>query len=190
LSSREPRKVPTSRLSVQSDAASNRVRVEPLTTLARFGFCCLMFAASSLRLKIGGDAEFLPNSCFLQSRKIVLLRGGVRIAAEQESQRGVPSLRQLDDRLSCLFGGTRLLAVVVPLKSCGSSHRRIVFRMTFAKFGGTAREVCAKATGFNDGYLDAERCHFARKHLGEAFDTPLRRRIRPTSRRANPSAHR
>jgi hypothetical protein len=29
--------------------------------------------------------------------------------------------------------------------------------MTFAKFGGTAREVCAKATGFNDGYLDAER---------------------------------
>jgi hypothetical protein len=69
-------------------------------------------------------------------------------------------LRQLDDRLSCLFGVSRLLAVVVPLKSCGSSNRRIVFRMTFAKFGGTAREVCAKATGFNDGDFDAERCHF------------------------------
>jgi hypothetical protein len=34
-------------------------------TLARFGFSRLIFAASSLRLKIGGDAEFLPNSCFL-----------------------------------------------------------------------------------------------------------------------------
>jgi Enoyl-(Acyl carrier protein) reductase len=79
----------------------------------------------------------------------ILLRGGVRIATEQESQRRVPFLRQLDDRLSCLFGVTRLLAVVVPLKSCGSSNRRIVFRMTFAKLGGTAREVCAKATGFN-----------------------------------------
>src|SRR5277367_2950297 len=33
--------------------------------------------------------------------------------------------------------------------------------MTFAKFGRTAREVCAKATGFNDRDLDAERCHFA-----------------------------
>ena len=32
---------------------------------ARFGFSCLIFAASSLCLKIGGDAEFLPNSCFL-----------------------------------------------------------------------------------------------------------------------------
>src|ERR1700723_2201283 len=103
---------------------------------------------------------------------------------------GVPFLRQLDDRLSCLSGVTRPLAVVVPLKSCGSSNRRIVFRMTFAEFGGTAREVCAKAARFNNGDLDAERCHFARKDLGEAFDTPLRRRIRPTSRRANPSAHR
>ena len=42
--------------------------------------------------------------------------------------------------------------------------------MTFPKFGGTAREVCAEATGFNDSDLDAERCRFARKHLGEAFD--------------------
>jgi hypothetical protein len=40
-------------------------RRESMTTLARFGFSCLIFAASSLRLKIGGDAEFLPNSCFL-----------------------------------------------------------------------------------------------------------------------------
>ena len=32
-----------------------------------------MSAATSLRLKIGGDAEFLPYSCFLQSRKIVIL---------------------------------------------------------------------------------------------------------------------
>jgi hypothetical protein len=30
--------------------------------LARFGFSRLIFAASSLRLKIGGDAEFLPNT--------------------------------------------------------------------------------------------------------------------------------
>jgi|HubBroStandDraft_1064217.scaffolds.fasta_scaffold29563_3 hypothetical protein len=36
-----------------------------IDTLARFGFSCLMFAASSLRLKIGGEAAFLPNSCFL-----------------------------------------------------------------------------------------------------------------------------
>src|SRR5438105_13404662 len=149
-----------------------------------------MFVAASSGLKIAGEAEVLPNSCVLYSRKIILLGAGVRIAAEQESQRRVPFLRQLDDRLSCLLGVTRLLAVIVPLKSCGSSNRRIVFGMTFAKFGGTAREVCAKATGFNDGDLDAERCHFARKHLGEAFDTPLRRRVRPTSRRANPSAHR
>ena len=42
------------------------------------------------------------------------------------------------------FGVTRLLAVVVPLKSCGSSNRRIVFRMTFAKFGGTV-ELPAKS---------------------------------------------
>ena len=32
-----------------------------------------MSAATSLRLKIGGDTEFLPYSCFLQSRKIVIL---------------------------------------------------------------------------------------------------------------------
>jgi NAD(P)-dependent dehydrogenase (short-subunit alcohol dehydrogenase family) len=60
-------------------------------------------------------------------------------------------LRQLDDRLSCLFGVTRLLAVVVPLKSCGSSNRRIVFRMTFAKFGGTAREAVACTVVGNPG---------------------------------------
>src|SRR5258708_18516213 len=108
---------------------------------------------------------------------MILLRGGVRIAAEQESQRRVPFLRQLDDRLSCLFGVTRLLAVVVPLKSCGSSNRRIVFRMTFDKLGGTARDVCAKATGFNDGDLDAERRHLARKQPGAAFYTPLRSRL-------------
>ena len=47
------------------EEGKNPVQVEPLTTLARFGFSCLIFAASSLRLKIGGDAEFLPNSCFL-----------------------------------------------------------------------------------------------------------------------------
>ena len=47
------------------EEGKNPVQVEPSTTLARFGFSCLMFAASSLRLKIGGEAEFLPNSCFL-----------------------------------------------------------------------------------------------------------------------------
>ena len=101
----------------------------------------------------------------------MLLRGGVRIAAEQESQRGVPFLRQLNDRLSCLFGVTRLLAVVVPLKSCGSSNRRIVFRMTFAGFGGTAREVCAKATVFNDSYLDLSGAT-SRESTSEKPSTP------------------
>src|ERR1700756_374404 len=149
-----------------------------------------MSAATSFRLKIGGDTEFLPSSCVLQSGKIVLLHRGVRIAAEQQSQRRVLLLGQLDDRLSRLFRITRLLAVVVPLKSCGSSNRRVVFRMAFAEFGGTAREVCAKATGFNDGDLDAERCPFARQNFGETFYAPFRRRIRPASRRANSSAHR
>src|SRR5246500_2152882 len=79
--------------------------------------------------------------------------------------------------------------VIIYGEGCFNSKRQAQRTMTLAEFG-TAREVCAKATGFNDGDLDAERCHFARKHLGEAFYTPLRRRIRPTSRRANPSANR
>jgi len=65
-----------------------------------------------------------------------------------------------------LASSDHLLAVVVPLKSCGSSNRRIVFRMTFAKFGGTAREVCAKATGFNDGDLDATKSSDFRHIIG------------------------
>src|SRR6201987_5132301 len=62
--------------------------------------------------------------------------------------------------------------------------------MTFAQFGGTPREVRAEPTGFNNCDLDAEWCYFARQHFRKAFDTKFRRRIRPTSRRADPSAHR
>src|ERR1700756_5447270 len=126
-----------------------------------------MSAATSFRLKIGGDTEFLPSSCVLQSGKIVLLHRGVRIAAEQQSQRRISLLGQLDDRLSRLFRITRLLAVVVPLKSCGSSNRLVVCVMPFVQFGGTPREVRAESTGFNNCDLDAKWCYFARQLLGE-----------------------
>src|ERR1700684_2937372 len=120
-----------------------------------------MSAATSLRLKVGGDTELLPYACFLESRMIVLLHRGVRIAAEQQSQRRVSLLGQLKDRLSRLFRITRLLPVVVALKSCGSSNSRVVCGMTLAQFGGTPREVRAEPTGFNNCDLDAERCYFA-----------------------------
>jgi hypothetical protein len=120
-----------------------------------------MPAATSLRLKIGGDTKFLPNACFLKSRKIVLLHRGVRIAAEQKPQRRVSLLRQLDDPVSRLFGITRLLPVVIALKSSGSSDSRVVCGMAFAQFGGTPREVRAEPTGFNNCDLDAEWCYFA-----------------------------
>src|SRR3984885_14685280 len=149
-----------------------------------------MSAATSHCLKIGGDTESLPYSCFLQSCEIVLLHRSIRIAAEQQSQRRVSLLRQLDDRLSRLFRVTRLLPVVVALKSCGSSNSRVVCGMTFAQFGGTPREVCTESTGFNNCDLNAEWCHFARQHFREAFGTPFRRRIRTTSRRTNPSSNR
>src|SRR5262249_23480779 len=43
---------------------------------------------------------------------------------------------------------------------------------------------------FNDRDLDAQRCYFAREHLGETFNTPFRSRIGPPPGRSNPSTDR
>ena len=68
----------------------------------------------------------------------------------------------MQDCLSRLFRFTRLLPVVIALKSCGSSDSRVVCGMTFAQFSGTPREVRAEPTGLNNCDLDAEWCYFAR----------------------------
>jgi len=64
-------------------------------------------------------------------------------------------LRQSHDRLSRLFRITGLLTVVVALKPGGCSNSRVVVRISFAQFGGTAGEVRAETTRLNDGDLDA-----------------------------------
>ena len=53
-----------------------------------------------------------------------------------------------------------------------------------------AREIRAEATRLDDGHVDAERRHLGRKHLGEALDAELRRRIRRSPYRAGAAADR
>jgi hypothetical protein len=57
----------------------------------------------------------------------------------------------------CLRRIAWLFPVIASLEADRSADRRVILRVAFTQFGGGTGEVGAKAAGFNDRDLDAER---------------------------------
>ena len=90
---------------------------------------------------------------------------------------------------AAFFGSPGCAPSVLALKLRDGSDRRGIGGIVRENGLGGSREVRAEAPGLDDRDFDPERPDLFGEHLREALDTPLGRRVRAATDRADASSH-
>src|SRR6267154_788647 len=116
-------------------------------------------------------------------------RGTDGVTPKQEPHGRFIETRDVQDGRRRLLWVAGLRAIVLALKPRGGSDRRGIGGILRENGLGGSREVRAEAPRLDDRDFDPERPHLFGKHLRKALDTPLGRRVRAATDRADASSH-
>src|SRR5260221_8258173 len=130
-----------------------------------------------------------PLPVGLGARTLGFRRGTDGVTPKQEPHRRFIETRDVQDRRRRLLRIAGLRAIVLALKPRGGSDRRGIVGIVRENGLGGSREVRAEAPGLDDRDFDPERPDLFGEHLREALDTPLGRRVRAATDRADASSH-
>src|SRR5258705_336128 len=111
------------------------------------------------------------------------------VPPKQERHGRFIETRDVQDGRRRLLRVAGLRAIVLALKLRDGADRRGIGGIVRENGLGGSREVRAEASGLDDRDLDPERPDLFGEHLREALDTPLGRRVRAATDRADASSH-
>src|SRR4051794_18222165 len=139
--------------------------------------------------EIRGLAQRPPLPVGLGARTLGFRRGADGVTPKQEPQGRFIETRDVQDGRRRLLRVAGLRAIVLALKLRDGADRRGIGGIVRENGLGGSREVRAEAPGLDDRDFDPERPDLFSEHLRESLDTPLGRRVRAATDRADASSH-
>src|SRR5258706_9756018 len=130
-----------------------------------------------------------PLPVGLGARALGFRRGTNGVTPKQEPHGRFIEMRDVQDGRRRLLRVAGLRAIVPALKPRDGADRRGIVGIVRENGLGGSREVRAEAPGLDDRDFDPERPDLFGEHLREALDTPLGRRVRAATDRADASSH-